>query len=153
MSSQINLSNLRKKSIKIDQLLLENSMFMKERAKSNSSKQEIVLDSDLNAVFRNIEFLKIPSQIFNPHRILILFALKKFRELDFSSLRELAGIRSDGNLANHLRVLEDVKMINVGKEFVGRRPKTFYELTDNGKIQVDKLSNYLYNFLDVGDAK
>ncbi len=52
--------------------------------------------------------------------------------LDFNALKELLGV-TDGNLASHLKALEKVDYIDVQKQFVGRKPNTQYEATQNGK--------------------
>ena len=51
---------------------------------------------------------------------------------DFVALRRALGV-SDGNLAMHLRVLEDAGYVSVRKEFVGRRPRTTYAATAGGR--------------------
>ncbi len=52
---------------------------------------------------------------------------------DFVALRGLLGV-SDGNLATHLRVLEEAGYVCVRKDFVGRRPRTTYSATDRGRV-------------------
>ena len=52
--------------------------------------------------------------------------------LDFSHLKELLSL-SDGNLASHLRALEEVGYITVTKQFVGRKPNTSYSVSDTGR--------------------
>jgi len=52
--------------------------------------------------------------------------------VDFNTLKELLQT-SDGNLASHLRVLEKGELIEVNKQFVGRKPKTTYKATPLGK--------------------
>lgn len=106
---------------------------------SDFTSETIVLDASIDAISEKNVFLQIPQQIFSPYRIMILVALWKFGSLDFSVLRDDIRMKSDGNLANHLRVLEDLGLIIVRKEFDGRRPKTFYELTDAGKTGLFKL--------------
>jgi len=53
--------------------------------------------------------------------------------LDYSRIKELLGV-TDGNLATHLRVLEEREFVTYEKEFSGRRPKTIYRATDSGKM-------------------
>lgn len=50
---------------------------------------------------------------------------------DFNSLKELLDI-TDGNLASHLKALEEKGMIRVNKQFIGRKPNTSYSATENG---------------------
>jgi len=52
--------------------------------------------------------------------------------LDFNTLKELLDI-TDGNLASHLKALEKNELIEVRKQFVGRKPNTTYCITPLGK--------------------
>ena len=58
-------------------------------------------------------------------------------ELDFSRLKELLKV-TDGNLASHLRTLEEKKYVSYKKEFAGRKPKTLYKATKAGKVAFQK---------------
>jgi len=60
-------------------------------------------------------------------------ALMVNEELDFSTLKELLEL-TDGNLASHLKSLEQQEIIVVTKQFVGRKPNTNYQATDKGKL-------------------
>lgn len=51
---------------------------------------------------------------------------------DFVALRRALRV-SDGNLATHLRVLEEAGYVTVRKEFVGRRPRTTYAASEKGR--------------------
>jgi len=42
-----------------------------------------------------------------------------------------------GNLSSHMRKLEDAKLININKKFVGRRPQTTYQCTKLGKKEMN----------------
>ncbi|MBI1664069.1 MAG: transcriptional regulator [Nitrosopumilus sp.] len=112
--------------------------------KSSHSKQEIILDNEIDDILKSVHFLKMLAQVFNPHRLLILTALDRFGGLDFPALRDGVLInRSDGNLANHLRVLEDLELLEVEKGFVDRKPKTYYTLSTKGKDLVKELATRL----------
>ncbi len=52
--------------------------------------------------------------------------------VDYKALKELLEI-TDGNLASHLSKLEKHKMIEVQKQFIGRKPNTRYRATQKGK--------------------
>ena len=52
---------------------------------------------------------------------------------DFNTLKETLGV-TDGNLASHLKALEENGVIRVNKKFIGRKPNTSYSITDNGAI-------------------
>ena len=51
--------------------------------------------------------------------------------LDFTSLRNLLEV-TDGNLASHLKALENKQYVAFTKEFVGRKPQTRYHATKAG---------------------
>ena len=52
--------------------------------------------------------------------------------VDFSTLKDTLQL-TDGNLASHLRALEDAEYLRVEKHFVGRKPNTTYHATDEGR--------------------
>ena len=52
--------------------------------------------------------------------------------VEFKSLKELLKV-TDGNLASHLSALEKKLLIDVNKEFVGKKPRTTYNATAQGK--------------------
>jgi DNA-binding HxlR family transcriptional regulator len=51
---------------------------------------------------------------------------------DFNSLKAALGV-TDGNLASHLRVLEENGLIKVNKQFIGKKPNTSYSVTETGE--------------------
>lgn len=65
-------------------------------------------------------------------RLGIMSALAVNDTLDFTSLKEYLGV-TDGNLASHLKTLENENFIGVEKSFVDRKPNTKYYMTDEGK--------------------
>ena len=50
---------------------------------------------------------------------------------DFNSLKEALDV-TDGNLASHLKALEENKLVMVNKQFIGRKPNTSYSITETG---------------------
>ncbi len=52
--------------------------------------------------------------------------------VDFSEMKSLLEI-TDGNLASHSNALEKAGYIEVKKEFVGKKPKTSYRVTQSGR--------------------
>ncbi len=52
--------------------------------------------------------------------------------LDFNALKDLLEL-TDGNLASHLKGLEQQDIIVVSKQFIGRKPSTTYRSTELGK--------------------
>ncbi len=52
-------------------------------------------------------------------------------EFNFNELKELIKV-TDGNLASHLKTLEDNDYIKVQKGFIGRKTNTTYSITEAG---------------------
>lgn len=67
----------------------------------------------------------------NRIRIGIMSVLAINDELNFNDLKELTEA-SDGNLATHLKTLEENKYIKVKKGFIGRKTNTTYSITKSG---------------------
>ena len=53
-------------------------------------------------------------------------------QADFTLLKEMLGA-TDGNLAAHLRTLEEAGYVEAVKRFIDRRPNTLYVATQMGK--------------------
>lgn len=66
-------------------------------------------------------------------RLGIMSVLMVNEWVDFNSFKELLDI-TDGNLASHLKALEKRKLISINKQFVGRKPKTSYKATQEGRL-------------------
>nr|WP_255651064.1 transcriptional regulator [Cesiribacter sp. SM1] len=52
-------------------------------------------------------------------------------KVDFNTLKESLQL-TDGNLASHLRALEEAAYLRVEKQFVGRKPNTSYFANTEG---------------------
>jgi DNA-binding MarR family transcriptional regulator len=65
-------------------------------------------------------------------RLGIMSALMVNTEVNFNELKELIGV-TDGNLASHLKTLEENGFIKVQKGFVGRKTNTTYSVTKAGE--------------------
>jgi len=79
-------------------------------------------------------------------RLGIMAALMVNESLDFNSLKDLLDL-TDGNLASHLKALENLEYIRSNKQFIGRKPNTQYTITENGvnefKIHLEALGNLI----------
>ncbi|OXA92530.1 winged helix-turn-helix domain-containing protein [Flavobacterium hercynium] len=62
--------------------------------------------------------------------------------IDFSEMKGLLNI-TDGNLASHSSALEKAEYIEVKKEFVGKKPKTSYRVTNRGRAAFKEHLNSL----------
>jgi DNA-binding HxlR family transcriptional regulator len=67
----------------------------------------------------------------NRVRLGIMSVLMVNDAYDFNNLKETLGV-TDGNLASHLKALEENKLIRVNKQFIGRKPNTSYSITESG---------------------
>ncbi len=79
-------------------------------------------------------------------RLGIMSVLLVNDEVSFNSLKELLSL-TDGNLATHLRSLEELNYILVKKAFIGRKPSTTYSVTETGKTAFNEHLNSLEAFL------
>ena len=52
--------------------------------------------------------------------------------VDFTEMKNLLQV-TDGNLASHSTALEKKEYIEIKKEFVGKKPRTSYKITEIGK--------------------
>jgi DNA-binding HxlR family transcriptional regulator len=64
-------------------------------------------------------------------RLGIMSVLMVNDSYDFNSLKETLNV-TDGNLASHLKALEERNLIKVNKKFIGRMPNTSYSATERG---------------------
>ena len=65
-------------------------------------------------------------------RLGIMSALMVNAEINFNELKELIQV-TDGNLASHIKALEESGHIKVHKGFVGRKTNTTYSATKAGE--------------------
>jgi DNA-binding HxlR family transcriptional regulator len=62
--------------------------------------------------------------------------------VDFNTMKDLLEI-TDGNLASHLKALENMDYIQSKKQFIGRKPNTKYEITELGAARFKEHLNAL----------
>lgn len=65
-------------------------------------------------------------------RIGIMSALMVNEEVSYNDLKALMDV-TDGNLASHLKTLEENNHIKVHKGFIGRKTNTLYSITKTGE--------------------
>ncbi|MDR9418147.1 winged helix-turn-helix domain-containing protein [Gracilimonas sp.] len=68
----------------------------------------------------------------NRVRLGIMSALAVNDSLDFTSLKEFLEV-TDGNLATHIKKLEQEGFVEVEKSFIDKKPNTSYSMTPEGK--------------------
>jgi DNA-binding transcriptional ArsR family regulator len=67
-----------------------------------------------------------------PARLAILTALTACQKADFRSLTFMTGL-AQGNLSGHLQKLEKGRLITIDKQFKGKYPQTWLEVTVAGR--------------------
>lgn len=78
-------------------------------------------------------FIENLNKVFDSRvRLGIMSALLVNEEVNFNQLKELIQV-TDGNLASHLKTLEDAAYIKVKKGFIGRKTNTTYAVTKAGE--------------------
>lgn len=70
-------------------------------------------------------------------RLGVMAILSVNDSIDFNALKDELNL-TDGNLASHITALEKNQYIEVKKEFVGKKPRTTYNITSLGKLEFEK---------------
>jgi DNA-binding PadR family transcriptional regulator len=86
----------------------------------NKKEESSIVPEGLNKIFEHRS------------RLATCVLLSKNKKLSFRRLKELLS-ETDGNLGAQLKKLENEKFISVEKEFVDRKPVTWYQITKDGK--------------------
>jgi len=84
----------------------------------------------------------------NVVRLRVMSILMVNEQFDFNSFKELLEV-TDGNLASHLRHLENQGYISVEKTFVGRKPMTKYQASREGKAAFQAHLEFLEHLIKV----
>ena len=79
-------------------------------------------------------------------RLGIMSVLMVNDSVDFNRLKELLEL-TDGNLASHLKALENIAYVQSVKQFIGRKPNTQYNITELGRNSFQEHLNALEEFL------
>ena len=81
-------------------------------------------------------------------RLGIMSALMVNASINFNDLKELINV-TDGNLASHIKALEESGYIKVQKGFIGRKTNTLYLATTSGekafRSHLDALESIIKN--------
>lgn len=70
-------------------------------------------------------------------RLAAAVLLARHGEISFAAFKQQLDM-TDGNLGAQLRKLEDAEYIKLRRDFVDRKPVTWYSLTRKGKTALDK---------------
>jgi DNA-binding MarR family transcriptional regulator len=79
-------------------------------------------------------------------RLGIMSVLMVNESVNFNSLKELLNL-TDGNLATHVKSLEEAGYLLVQKEFIGRKPNTLYSVTAEGRKAFEQHLSVLEQFI------
>jgi DNA-binding MarR family transcriptional regulator len=90
--------------------------------------------------------LNLDETVLSRPRLSILAALVSGDAVDFTFLQKNLGI-SDGNLSTHLRKLEAENYIRSEKVLVNRKPKTWFQITADGRRALERLFRQLEELL------
>ena len=81
-------------------------------------------------------------------RLGVMSILLVNEEINFNDLKELINV-TDGNLASHIKALEENGYIKVQKGFIGRKTNTVYSATKTGekafRTHLDALERMIKN--------
>lgn len=84
-------------------------------------------------IIPNMSLISALNKVFdNRVRLGIMSALMVNDEMSYNELKELLSV-TDGNLASHLKALEESAVIRVHKGFIGRKTNTTYAVTAAGE--------------------
>jgi DNA-binding HxlR family transcriptional regulator len=79
---------------------------------------------------------RLDELIHSPVRLSVMAALRSADAVHFGLLRDTVEV-SDSLLSKHLAALESAGYVEVTKGYVGRRPRTWYSLTPQGRQAFD----------------
>lgn len=102
----------------------------------NQKSAEDILNKQTVFTERRDQILDLPTQLFNPYKLILVTALWREGELDFKQLFEDVPKISEGNLSCHLNSLENLGIVDIIKEYEGKKPKRSYRLTKEGRKKV-----------------
>jgi DNA-binding HxlR family transcriptional regulator len=90
-----------------------------------------------------LDLVKSPTVLFHPYRLIIMQTLSYHGNVEYREMRHSIPDITDGNLASHLRALEGCRYIRYHKEIVGRKPRTSYEITEEGRKAFEEVKGSL----------
>ncbi len=84
-------------------------------------------------------------------RLAVCVLLSRYDRMSFRRLKDLLD-ETDGSLGAHLRKLEEADYLSVKKEFVERKPISWYRLTRKGRSALKSHARGLNDLLGQADA-
>lgn len=86
------------------------------------------------------------------HRLAIAVLLARHGEISFARFKQQLDL-TDGNLGAQMKRLEDDGYITVRKDFVDRKPVTWYRLAPAGRSALDKHMTALRSLIDAPQSR
>ena len=84
-----------------------------------------------------IELSPIDKLIHESGRLVIMTALAACQSADFLYMQSVTGL-TKGNLSSHLSKLEEAGLIDIAKQFIGKKPNTVITLTGAGREAIER---------------
>jgi DNA-binding transcriptional ArsR family regulator len=78
------------------------------------------------------QLANLDRRVHDPARLAILAALSSCDRADFLFLLRITGL-TRGNLSSHLSKLEEARLVEIEKRFVGKKTQTLVRLSDSGR--------------------
>jgi len=94
------------------------------------------------------DYRKLDEMIHSRARLGIMSILITVEESGFNFLKKQLKL-TDGNLSVHLRKLEEAGYIKVRKEFIKRKPRTTYSITEKGRKVFEEYLNELEKLVSI----
>ena len=85
-------------------------------------------------------------------RVGVLALLANGDTVDYTHLRDRLEV-TDGNLATHLKRLDEAGYVRMKKSFIGRRPNTAYAISPRGRTALERHVSLLSRALGKGGSK
>lgn len=85
--------------------------------------------------------------IHTPVRLSVMSALSTAEKIHFGYLRDWLEV-SDSLLSKHLTVLEDAGYLKAEKGYIGKRPRTWFSLTETGRRSYEQYLRALRGIVD-----
>lgn len=89
---------------------------------------------------------QLNKQFENRVRLGVMSVLMANEWADFITLKEMLDV-TDGNLASHITALEKAGYVEYQKKFVGKKPKTAYKATSDGRKAFEDHLNALEDLI------
>lgn len=83
------------------------------------------------------------------HRLGVLTIAAEVDQVEFGYLRDALEL-TPGNLSRHLTVLEEAGLVGIEKGYSGRRPRTWVQITTEGRAALEEELRLLRQLLDGG---